>query len=164
MTPKEKKYKEIYKENYPKVMRLCMGYVSGNHALAKDVVQDVFIKIWENLEQFRNESGIGTWIYRITVNTCLTQLRNQKKYANNYDVKDIPELHEAYSGEEKHQMLVQLYTCINKLSETNKAIILLELEGLPQKQISDIIGIKHEAIRTRIHRIKSQLTKCVNNE
>ncbi len=164
MTPSEERYKEIYRDNYPKVMRLCMGYVSGDQALAKDVAQDVFIKIWENLEQFRNESGIGTWIYRITVNTCLTQLRKQRKHRSNYDIKDIPERHEAYSGEEKHQMLVQLYGCINTLSETNKAIILLELEGLPQKEISEIIGIKHEAIRTRIHRIKSQLTKCVNNE
>ena len=65
---------------------------------------------------------------------------------------------------EKEDMLVQLYSCIDKLSSINKAIILLELEGLPQLEISEIMGIKHEAIRTRVHRIKQQLTKCVNNE
>jgi len=164
MTRTEEKYKEVYKEHYPKVMRLCLGYVGGDHALAKDLTQEIFIKVWENLKQFRNESSIGTWIYRISVNTCLAQLRNQKKNLKNYDIGAIPEQLEEDSEQDRGQMLSQLYTCINKLTETNKAIILLELEGLPQKEISDIIGIKHEAIRTRIHRIKSQLTKCANNE
>ena len=60
-------------------------------------------------------------------------------------------------------MLTGLYACINKLSKTNRAIIMLELEGLPQKEIAEIMGLKHEAIRTRIHRIKNELIKCTNN-
>ena len=57
-----------------------------------------------------------------------------------------------------------MYRCIDKLSAENKSIILLELEGLPQKEIAEITGINHAAIRTRIHRIKDQLSKCVKNE
>ncbi|SFR58555.1 RNA polymerase sigma factor [Maribacter stanieri] len=164
MASKENTYKNIYKENYAKVMRLCMGYTVGDEALAKDLAQETFIKVWQNLDGFRNESGIGTWIYRICVNTCLAEIRKQRKKDRNLSLDNIQVSDSDENPNEKEDMLVQLYSCIDKLSSINKAIILLELEGLPQLEISEIMGIKHEAIRTRVHRIKQQLTKCVNNE
>tara|TARA_R110000744_G_scaffold14882_4_gene42022 strand:+ start:868 stop:1362 length:495 start_codon:yes stop_codon:yes gene_type:complete len=164
MASKENTYKNIYKENYAKVMRLCMGYTVGDEALAKDLAQETFIKVWQNLDGFRNESGIGTWIYRICVNTCLAEIRKQRKKDRNLSLDNIQVSDSDENPNEKDNMLVQLYSCIDKLSSINKAIILLELEGLPQLEISKIMGIKHEAIRTRVHRIKQQLTKCVNNE
>lgn len=164
MGSKEITYQKIYEENYPKVMRLCMGYTVGNDALAKDLAQETFIKVWQNLEGFRNESGHSTWIYRICVNTCLAEIRRERKKDRNLQIDSIQVSGASDNAAEKEDMLVQLYGCINKLSSTNKAIILLELEGLPQLEISEIMGIKHEAIRTRIHRIKQQLTKCVHNE
>ena len=57
-----------------------------------------------------------------------------------------------------------MYKCINKLPKDSRGIILLELEGLPQKEIAEVIGISHEAVRVRIHRIKDSLTKCVQND
>ena len=164
MASKENTYKNIYKENYTKVMRLCMGYTVGDEALAKDLAQETFIKVWQNLDGFRHESGIGTWIYRICVNTCLAEIRKQRKKDRNLSLDTIQVSDSDENPNEKEDMLVQLYSCIDKLSSINKAIILLELEGLPQLEISEIMGIKHEAIRTRVHRIKQQLTKCVNNE
>jgi RNA polymerase sigma-70 factor (ECF subfamily) len=84
MKSTEKKYKELYTAHYAKVMRLCLGYVAGDIDVAKDLTQKIFIKIWENLERFRSESSISTWIYRISVNTCLSNLRTKKKdFQNN---------------------------------------------------------------------------------
>lgn len=164
MGTKETTYQKIYEENYPKVMRLCLGYTAGNESLAKDLAQDTFVKVWQNLDGFRNESGFGTWIYRICVNTCLAELRKERKKNRKIQI-DCLQVSDSYENTSyKEDMLNLLYTCINKLSSTNKAIILLELEGLPQLEISEIIGIKHEALRTRIYRIKQQLTKCVNHE
>ena len=164
MGSKEITYQKIYEENYPKVMRLCMGYTVGDESLAKDLAQETFIKVWQNLEGFRNESGLSTWIYRICVNTCLAEIRRERKKDKNLQINNLQVSDASDNATKKEDMLVQLYECINKLSRTNKAIILLELEGLPQLEISEIMGIKHEAIRTRIHRIKQQLTKCVHNE
>ncbi|WP_321826123.1 RNA polymerase sigma factor [Maribacter dokdonensis] len=164
MTPKETTYKKIYEINYPKVMRLCMGYTGGNDVLAKDLTQETFIKVWKNLDTFRNESGIATWIYRICVNTCLAEIRREKKEEKKLQIDDLQISESSEDPVEKEDMLFQLYKCINQLSSTNKAIILLELEDVPQVEISEIIGIKHDAIRTRIHRIKQQLTKCANHE
>ena len=119
---------------------------------------------WKNLDTFRNESGIATWIYRICVNTCLAEIRREKKEEKKLQIDDLQISESSEDPVEKEDMLFQLYKCINQLSSTNKAIILLELEDVPQVEISEIIGIKHDAIRTRIHRIKQQLTKCANHE
>lgn len=164
MKKKELEFKAVYKANYPKVMRLCMGYVGGDKPLANDLTQEVFVIVWERLETFRNESAIGTWIYRIAINTCLTQLKKRQQTIRNYHLDRLEDMKEGDIKINREQMLSQMYACIHKLPETNKAIILLELEGLPQKKIADVMGLKHEAIRTRIHRIKKELTKCVHHE
>ncbi|MFD2587987.1 RNA polymerase sigma factor [Croceitalea marina] len=164
MKEKQKTFQEIYNSNYDKVMRLCLGYLAGNQDEAKDLTQEVFIRVWDNLDDFRNDSKVSTWIYRITVNTCLSQLRIIKKKVKIYTADTIPETPEEVPTTDREKMFESLHSCINKLSETNKAIILLELEGFPQKEIAEVIGIKHEAIRTRIHRIKNELTKCVHHE
>lgn len=155
-------FERIYQENYQKVIRICMGYVKGDDDLAKDLTQEVFIKVWKQLDSFRNESSISTWIYRITVNTCLLQLRN-KKFLKRADVIGGLSEAEEESRPSKENQLKQMYQCIDKLPKDNKGIILLELEGLPQKEIAEIMGLSHEAVRVRVHRIKNSLTKCVKN-
>ncbi len=153
-------FETIYKDNYPKVFRLCQGYTNGNEILSKDLAQETFIKVWQNLNSFRNDSSLSTWIYRITVNTCLIELRKKKPVSIKGHLNHFEEDNEE-SSEEKELQLNQLYRCINTLKSENKSIILLELEGLPQKEIAEIIGFSHEVIRVRLHRIKNELTKCV---
>ncbi|MFC6858546.1 RNA polymerase sigma factor [Zunongwangia atlantica] len=157
---KKLKFQKIYDENYPKVIRLCLGYLSGNEALAQDMAQEVFIKVWQYLKDFRGDSNISTWIYRITVNTCLQELRKKKNKSLKIEIAS----NEASEVSEIENQFASMYRCIDKLSAENKSIILLELEGLPQKEIAEVIGINHSAVRTRIHRIKDQLSKCVKNE
>lgn len=164
MEVKEQHYKRIFLDNYARVLRVCTGYVAGDEALAKDLAQETFLKIWQHLEGFRNESALETWIYRICVNTCLMALRKEKRLASFERLEHGLANENATEPEENELKLVRMYACINNLNSTNKAIILLELEGLPQLEISEIIGINHEAVRTRIHRIKNQLTKCVRHE
>jgi len=157
---KKKDFQKIYKDHYAKVMRLCLGYLNGNEDLAKDLTQEVFLKAWQHLPNFRGNSTIETWIYRITVNTCLQELRKKKPVALQ------PELisEETSITKEAEIRFTAMYRCINTLSTENKSIILLELEEVPQQEIAAIIGIGHQAVRTRIHRIKQQLSKCVKNE
>lgn len=157
-------FKKIYDDNYSKIMRLCMGYVGGDSDIAKDLTQEVFIKVWNNISSFRQDSQVSTWIYRIAINTCLMNLRKKKPpelMEKNFSTAESENSEEQFEKEKKFK---KMYACIHKLGATNKAIILMELEGLPQKEIAEVMGLNHEAIRTRIHRIKIQLSKCVTNE
>ncbi|QGK75400.1 RNA polymerase sigma factor [Flavobacterium sp. SLB02] len=162
MTEKEQ-FNEIYYKHYNKVFRLCKGYFCGDVALASDATQEIFIKVWEKLDTFRNDSSISTWVYRIAVNTCLLYLR---KSSSRKEIRTdiLPQtVSETYSSE-KDEQLRQMYQCIQKLEETNKMIILMTLDGVEYQEISEVIGITEETLRVRIHRIKKSLTQCVQNE
>lgn len=162
MAEKEQ-FNDIYNKHYNKVFRLCKGYFCGDISLASDAAQEIFIKVWEKLDTFRNESSISTWIYRITLNTCLLYLR---KSSSKKEIRtdSLPQLvTETYSNE-KDEQLQQMYQCIQKLEETNKMIILMTLDGIEYPEISEVIGITEETLRVRIHRIKKSLTQCVQNE
>ena len=156
------KFEQIYYANYSRVVRICMGYLKGNEPLAQDLAQEIFVKVWEGLQGFKGESKISTWIYRITVNTCLLELR-KKKYTSNKNIEDQAEIYEVDSHAQKESQLNQLHRCIQHLSVDKKALIVLEMEDIPQKEISLILGISHEVVRTRIHRIKNELKKCILN-
>lgn len=151
------RFQIIYDENYRNVLSLCLGYVNGEEDTAKDLAQDIFLKVWENLENFRNESKISTWIYRITVNMCLLNNREKKSFPLKFDIK----AEDPADSVIKEKQFLKMYNCINKLNQSNKSIILLELEEVPQTEIAEILGISHVALRTRIHRIKNDLSKCI---
>ena len=159
---KKAHFNELFNTHYDKVQRLCKGYFNGNEALASDAAQDAFIKIWENLDSFRNESKISTWIYRIAVNTCLLYLRKQS--TKKEKITDVfPSVATALYSFEEEEKLQKMYTCINKLDEKSKVIILLVLEGISYEEIAQVVGTTEETLRVKIHRIKSNLTQCVKN-
>jgi len=75
MRNKEKYFKQIHEQSKDKIYRLCLGFM-GNSIDADDLFQEVLIKIWNNLETFRKESNINTWIYKITTNTALLTINS----------------------------------------------------------------------------------------
>lgn len=158
---KTDQFNRIYQDHAAKVLKLCKGYFYGDEDQASDAVQEVFINIWQHLDTFRNESSVSTWIYRITVNTCLLHLR---KLSGKKEIRTpvVPETADtSYSYEEER--LQQMYACIRKLDESNKVIILLVLEGVEYKEIANVIGISEETLRVKIYRIKKNLTNCVQH-
>ncbi len=147
-------FKEIYEQYWSRVYRLCMGYLN-DPAHAQDVAQETFVTVWEKLPQFRGESAIGTWIFRIASNQCLRQIARDKRMPRSAMPGEIEEKNEA-APEGK---IAYLYKAISELSETDRIIISLELEGLPQAEIASIVGISEGNVRVKIHRIKDKLTE-----
>ena len=147
-------FEEIHKAYWPKVYRQCMGYMN-DHDAAKDIAQETFIKVWQHLPKFRNESSIGTWIFRISVNSCLRQIGKDNKMPKSELPNEIFE-EILVNDEPKVEFL---YRCISELPEVERIIISLELEELKQKEIAKIVGLSESNVRVRIHRIKEKLTK-----
>ena len=148
-------FETIYKTYWQKVFRVCMGYANDT-AAAKDLAQETFIKVWKQLPNFRNESSIGTWIFRIASNTCLRQIQKDKKMPKSelpLEIKD--EILE--TNIEKDIQL--LYQYISELQEVERIIISLELEDMHQKEIAEIVGLSEGNVRVKIHRIKEKLTQ-----
>ena len=150
-------FEEIYKTYNQKIFRLCMSY-SNDRDMAKDLTQETFIQVWVNLSKFRNESSVGTWIYRIASNICLRQIERSKKNITG----ELPFQIEEKTEESADAQIAFLYKCISELPETDRLIISLVLEEQPQKEIADILGISEGNIRVKIHRIKQLLTQKFN--
>ncbi len=159
----EENFTEIYNKHVPKVYRLCLGYASGDENLAKDWVQETFIKVWNHRKSFREKSSVSTWIYRIAVNICLSDLRKTKQHKILNTAIDKSEI----TAQEEHcvdENIQKMYHCIKKLNTKNKTLILLELEEVPQINIAETLGIGHGSVRTRLSRLKKILLKCIKNE
>lgn len=147
-------FEEVYKSYWQKIFRLCMGYVN-DHNLAQDLTQETFIKVWEQLPKFRDESNIGTWIFRIASNNCLRQIEKKNRFPKGQLPLNLTE-------EKHHNIEPQiefLYKCIAELPEIDRIIISLELEDVKQAEIASIVGLTEANIRVRIHRIKEKLTQ-----
>ena len=151
-------FETIYKTYWQKVFRLCMGYANDT-AAAKDLAQETFIKVWKQLPKFRNESSIGTWIFRIASNTCLLQIQKDKKMPKS----ELPlEIKEEILETNIEKDIQLLYQYISELQEVERIIISLELEDMNQKEIAEIVGLSEGNVRVKIHRIKEKLTQKFN--
>ena len=158
----EQQFTNIYNLHASKVHRLCLGYASGNNELAKEWHQETFIKVWKHRNSFKGKSSIDTWIYRIAVNVCLGDLRKSRKSITiNEDLLSNSSYDDNENDDEKN--IKKMYHCIDQLNEQNKALILLELENIPQTNIADTVGLAHGTLRTRLSRIRKSLLKCITN-
>ena len=151
-------FEAIYQAYWDRIYRLSMGYVNDSE-WAQDIAQETFITVWQKLPQFRHESSISTWIFRIASNQCLRQIEKQQRMPKGQlpaEMEDKPEP----SNEDRISFL---YRSISALNETDRIIISLELEGIKQAEIAEITGISETNVRVRIHRIKDKLTEKFKN-
>ncbi len=156
-------FNRLYSEYHPKVYRLCLGYVAGDETIADDIAQEVFVKVWQKLDTFREESKISTWIYRIAVNSCLMHLRKIKKLQEQYTDNMPDDKHNSDDNILDDRISV-LRSCMNKLNEVSKLLMTLVLEEVEQKEIANIVGLTHENVRVKVHRCKGRLFKCITSK
>lgn len=161
MDQKDLLFKQIFDKNSKKIFNLCYGY-TGDADAANDLLQETFLKVWQNLDKFREKSLISTWIYRIAVNTCLTWLRAEKRQAKDELTDNIIESR-IEEHNEKNEQVALLYKSISKLEEHDRLIITMVLDELPYAEIAEISGISEGNLRVKIHRIKQKLTELYNH-
>jgi RNA polymerase sigma factor (sigma-70 family) len=160
MNDKERLFKSAFDVYHQKIYHLCYAY-TGDPDIASDLVQDTYLKVWEHLETFQNKASIGTWIYRIAVNTCLAFIKIGKRIqTESIDERVMESISEAESSID--QKVSVLYQCIALLQESDRLIITMVLDEIPYADIADIAGVSEGNLRVKIHRIKQQLTELYN--
>ena len=144
------------------IIKICRAY-SNSQEDYEDYYQEVCLQIWKSRENFKNKSEWSTWVYRISLNVCLSLLRKQKKHNNTYSYEQSSNQSDLNEESKDHSNdISRLYEEIKKLSEIDRAIILLYLEKKTYKEISQIIGINTNSIGVKITRIKKQIKKQIN--
>ena len=114
--------KHIIHTHQDKIYKTCLGF-TGNSEEAKDLLQEVCINLWLGLEKFRNDAAISTWIYRVTVNTCLMYKRRKKvDIVALSAIKELPTKEQTDTTTDKDVKLLQ--QLISALPEKERGIIL----------------------------------------
>ena len=156
-------YISIFNEYRDKILRLCFAYLD-DRSYAEDVFQEVLMAIWIGLKRFRNESGYGTWVYRITVNTVFL-FNKQERKRKSQEIRDniidssVSEMEHKISQEKN---LERLYVAISSLEEFDRMLIGLYLEQLKYEEIGSILGISSNHVGVKIRRIKDKIQKQLN--
>jgi len=153
-------FDQLYQEFSPRIYKLCLSY-SGDKLFADDLHQETWIAVWNSLPKFRGESKIGTWIYRIGINTCLVGLKKEKNKDQNSEAILSKLVYEETQDNSKE--INRLYESISKLKESERIIITLVLEEKPYEEIAEITGITENNLRVKIHRIKKELQEIYTN-
>lgn len=155
----EKAFIEMVHTNERVIYKVCSFYITED-LLMEDLYQEVVANLWIGYPKFRNESTISTWIYRISLNTCISGLRKDKRSPKG---TSIPFLNEAISEPENmSEQIGEMYRMIQQLKTLEKAIILLWLEEKSYQEIADITGLTVTNVATKLKRIKEKLRKMSN--
>ena len=126
-----------------------------------DIRQEIYVSIWLGLNQFRGNSKMSTWIYRVAVNSALMALRSSKPKIETVSV-DFGLLEASTEIDDAQKENFQaLHSLINRLEDIEKAIILLWLDEYSYDEIADTLGLKRNTVATKIHRIKDKLVKLI---
>jgi RNA polymerase sigma-70 factor (ECF subfamily) len=166
-------FENIYEEHKNKVYNLSLSYVQ-NCEDAQEITQDVFVSVYQSLDNFKHQSQISTWIYRITINKALDFIKAKKRkkrfaFITSILNPDGSELVNTYSHfdhpgvkMEQKEAIESLFTCINKLPDNQKtALLLAKIENKKQLEIAEIMQMSHKAVESLIQRAKKNLSKQI---
>jgi RNA polymerase sigma-70 factor (ECF subfamily) len=142
------------------IIKICRAYTNTQEDF-EDYYQEVCLQIWRSKDNFREESEWSTWIYRISLNVCLTLLKKKKNNSKHFVSDSLPPEAIVFNHAFSDESINQLYTAIRKLSEIDRGVILLYLEEKSYQEIADIIGTNPNNIGVRIKRIKERLEKLL---
>lgn len=152
----KKEFAELVNRYKDVIFKVCYVYASREEL--EDYYQEVLIQLWRSLPNFRNESKMSTWIYRISLNTCISYVRKNKK-VNKVSLIDLDFID---NDIEKKYYIDELYLLINCLNKFEKAIILLWLEERDYEEIASIVGISKNNVAVKLNRIKEKLRRMSN--
>jgi RNA polymerase sigma-70 factor (ECF subfamily) len=126
----------------------------------QDLFQEIVIQLWKSYPGFRGDSKFSTWLYRIALNTAISDLRKQGRRPSTTSTSEIPpSLPDMTSPGEEEQQLQQLYAAIARLSDVEKALVMLYLEDKPYEEMEEIMGINQNNLRVKMNRIREKLRK-----
>ena len=167
-------FQKIHDEFRPRIFHYLSGMVGKD--IAEDLTQVVFEKISRGLTNFRGESSLATWIYRIATNAALDHNRSASARKTIISLDTIDDNcgcnilidkrpPDADRGIMRREMNACIYRIIKRMPENERAaLILSEFEGMKNREIADILDISLDAVKIRLHRARTRLRKDIVTE
>jgi len=166
----------IYTTFHPRILRYLARLIGPEEA--EDVAQDAFLKISRSLGEFRNESQLSTWIYRIATNAAIDRARSAQYRAalrtapleGSCESAATDSIVESPDVSVEHQVIRgEMSECVrgllNQLPENYRTVLILgDMEGLKDREIAEVLDVSVEAAKIRLHRARASLRKSLETE
>ena len=158
MEDKEKEFAQIIREHKRQIYTVCYMFSKDVDEVA-DLFQEILINMWKGFLSFRGNSSISTWIWRISLNTCINASKKRGR------LETIPldmNINPYEDVDEDALQIRQLYERINRLGLVDRSIILMWLENLSYEEIGAILGISVKNVSVKLVRIREKLKQMSN--
>jgi len=154
-------FEHVYKTHAPAIHQLCRR-MCGDDRIARELVQDVFVRAWERLSSFRGESAFGTWLHRLAVNVVLGQLRSGTRHAGRLSA--ITETSSAIrSPESGADARIDLEAALTRLPERARTVYLLhDVYGYSHDEIASATGMAAATSRVQLWRAHRALMRLLD--
>ena len=160
MNSSEKEFAQVVREHKTTIYTVCYMF-SKDKDEVNDLFQEVLIALWRGFEKFRGECNIRSWIYRVSLNTCISAERKKRHRADSVRLDMSINLFSDTDDESRQAQMLR--ERIGRLGVFDRAIILLWLENLSYEEIGAIVGISAKNVSVRLVRIREELKKMSND-
>lgn len=161
MKEKEEEFMRTVRENRSTIYTVCYMFSKDNDEVS-DLFQEILCNLWKSFPTFRGRSDIKTWIYRVSLNVCVSIDRKKKRRGRGTElVMDMNPFEETDGNTRQMDLLRQR---IGRLGPFDRAIILLWLENMSYEEIGAVVGITAKNVSVRLYRIKEELKRMTDNE
>jgi len=158
-------FNEIMRNHEDRMFSVCLR-IMGNREPALDATQETFLTTFRKAAQFQGNSALGTWIYRIAVNTCYDQLRKQKRRRTDPIPDHLdPADHQAEDEVESAGLRPEIQRALAALPDDYRsAVILSDIEGLGLPEVAEILDIPVGTVKSRVFRGRRLLAQHLGNQ
>lgn len=152
----EKDFANIVRKHKSTIYTVCYMFSQDNDEV-EDLFQETLINLWKGFAQFRSDSSPATWIWKVSLNTCISFDRKKRRRGESVPLSMSINLFE--DDDNDSRQIEMLRKRINQLGPFDRAIVLLWLENLSYEEIGEIVGITAKNVSVRLVRIREQLKK-----
>ncbi|RWF31610.1 RNA polymerase sigma factor [Mesorhizobium sp.] len=164
-------FRLIIKTHNQRLYRIARGVVR-NDAEAEDIVQEAYVRAFASLAAFRGDASLSTWLSRIVINEALGRLRKRKRTVampENPDAQIIPFPLNASDDPERtmaqRQILALVERATDSLPDVYRSVFIARvIEGFSMDETADLLGVKPETVKTRLHRARALVRKALDDE
>ena len=159
---KESRQQQIFHDwldNYRTLLFKVIKAYAFNTEDQNDLFQEVCLQVYRSIPNFKAESAVSTWLYRIALNTAIKWSIREKKHMDGHQELDSMTNVLVTTDESKDERVAWLYAEIRKLNEIDRSLTLLLLDGYSYKEMAEMTGTTESNIGVKIHRIKKQLVE-----
>lgn len=158
-------FTQIMRDHEDRVFSVCLR-IMGDRDQALDATQETFLTTFRKADQFKGNAALGTWIYRIAVNTCYDLLRKQKRRKTDPMPEHLdPTDHSAEEEVDSAALRPEIRSALATLPEDFRAaVVLSDIEGMGLPEVAEILGIPVGTVKSRVFRGRRLLAKELGNQ